>query len=146
MLGSWKPNEFPDLNKSNHKIKSDADVSYNCFSWAVNETSRRWEPTFGYYWPPSVPRQRTLEAFIKAYETKGYEVCKNADAEEGFEKIAIYADGSGKVTHAARQLKSGEWTSKMGDFEDIEHSSLKCLNGPCYGSPVAYMKRRRKEN
>jgi hypothetical protein len=141
MSGNWKPSDFPHLNKLNHKIKSDPDPSYNCLSWAAEEPSRRWDPTFGYYWPPGAPRQRTVEAFVKAFETKGCEVCKNADLEEEFEKIAIYADGSGIGTHVARQLKNGEWTSKIGDFQDIEHSSLKCLNGPCYGSPVAYMRR-----
>ena len=30
--------------------------------------------------------------------------------EPGFEKIALYADNSGKPTHAARQLDNGRWT------------------------------------
>ena len=54
-------------------------------------------------------------------------------------KIAIFgmkeSDGSVSPTHAARQLESGEWTSKLGkDFEDIPHTTLDALNGPVYGS------------
>jgi hypothetical protein len=146
MSGSWKKSDFPHLKESNHRITSDGDVSYNCLSWAASETSRRWDPTSGYYWPPGVPRQRTPEAFIKAYQTIGYIICNAAKLEAGFEKIAIYADSNGRGTHAARQLVTGKWTSKLGDLEDIEHSSLKSLTGPGYGSPVAYLKRKRQQD
>ena len=44
-------------------------------------------------------------------------------------------------THAARQLPDGKWTSKLGPFEDIKHSTLVCLKGPLYGEPDTYMKR-----
>ena len=141
MSRSWPPGEFPRLRKSNHTVRSDYDPSYNCLSWAAGETSRRWDPTPGYYWPPSAPRQRTKEAIIKAFETVGYSPCVDAKLEKEFEKIAIYARENGTCTHAARQLPSGKWTSKLGDCEDIEHTSLECLNGPAYGMPVAYLKR-----
>ncbi len=44
-----------------------------------------------------------------------------------FEKIAIYVDTDGVPTHAARQLPDGSWTSKLGDWEDIQHQTLEAL-------------------
>ena len=57
-------------------------------------------------------------------------------------KIAIYAHDDGQPTHAARQLPDGRWTSKMGHLEDIEHRVVDDVNGPQYGSPVRFMRRR----
>ena len=42
--------------------------------------------------------------------------------QDGYEKIAIYAL-DGEPTHAARQLDTGRWTSKLGKHEDIEHDT-----------------------
>ena len=42
--------------------------------------------------------------------------------------------------HAARQLPSGRWTSKLGFLEDIEHA-LHDLEGTEYGAVVLVMKR-----
>ena len=44
----------------------------------------------------------TLDAFIQAFQSIGYEVCASDNLESGFQKIAIYADSTGKPTHAAR--------------------------------------------
>lgn len=56
----------------------------------------------------------TLDAFIQAFQSIGYEVCASDNLEAGFQKLAIYADYTGKLTHAARQLLNGKWTSKLG--------------------------------
>jgi hypothetical protein len=135
MRGSWYPDEFPNLNESNHNIASEATPEYNCFSWAAGDTSRRWEPDSMnlYYWPPGVPREMTLDAFIRAYGAIGYEPCDTLEAEAGCERIVLYADSYETPTHAARQLPNGNWTSKLGDLEDIEHFELTCLEGPTYG-------------
>jgi hypothetical protein len=96
------------------------------------------------YWPPSAVRQETLTAFIEAYQTKGYTVCADEYLEQGYEKIAIFAKGprNDEPTHAAKQLSSGKWTSKLGQAEDIEHDTLSVVEGPVYGRAVIYMKRR----
>lgn len=143
MSGSWSPEDFPNLNESNHNKMSDATREYNCNSWAADDASRRWEPDSMniYYWPPGVPRELTMEAFIQAYRTIGYEMCDMAEVEVGFEKIVLYADSDKTPTHAAKQLPSGQWTSKLGDFEDIEHNTAACLQGPLYGKVSTYMKR-----
>jgi hypothetical protein len=64
------------------------------------------------------------------------------------EKIAIYGTGdSGREepTHAALQLASGQWTSKLGKCEDIIHNNLEDVNGPVYGRVIAFMARARVE-
>jgi hypothetical protein len=58
----------------------------------------------------------------------------------GYEKIAIYTKPDGRPTHAARQIDSDKWTSKMGQLEDIEHD-INSLSGDIYGEPLVYMKR-----
>jgi hypothetical protein len=51
-------------------------------------------------------------------------------------------------THAAKQLPSGEWNSKLGGWEEIKHKTLSCLNGTditgkriSYGKPIQILKR-----
>jgi hypothetical protein len=63
----------------------------------------------------------------------------------GFEKVAIFADELGEPRHAARQLGSGEWTSKLGDHVDIEHEDLDVVGGHLYGEPRMYLRRRVSE-
>lgn len=134
---------FPSLRSHGYSITSQATIEYNCIAWAAGDMGAWWWPdpmNLG-YWPPSIPRKETLEAFVKAYELLGYDICKDASHEEGFEKIAIYVDSNGKPTHAARQLSSGRWTSKLGELEDIEHTTLDGLYGPTYGSVAVFMRR-----
>jgi hypothetical protein len=82
-----------------------------------------------------------------AYQTIGFQPCFSPALEDGIEKIAVYAVdiGNGNLfpTHAALQLESGRWASKLGDLEDIQHSSAEDVNGPIYGRPVIYMQRDR---
>ena len=84
---------------------------------------------------------------MDAYSQLGYVECSNGELEAGSEKIAIYAtnSSSGQMpTHAARQLKNGSWTSKLGEFEDISHLGVGDVECPDYGSVVAFMIRPRK--
>ncbi len=94
------------------------------------------------YWPPSIPRETTISAFISAYATLGYEPCDSPELEDGLEKIALFVFG-GEPTHAARQLPNGLWTSKLGNEEDIEHV-LTAVEGPVYGQVHLYLKRIRR--
>jgi hypothetical protein len=82
-----------------------------------------------------------MEAYLAAFRSRGFEVCNDGSLEAGTEKIVIY-ELQGKPKHAARQLANGNWTSKMGDFEDVEHLELSCLGGPFYGEPSVYMARK----
>jgi tRNA threonylcarbamoyladenosine biosynthesis protein TsaE len=93
-----------------------------------------------FFWPPTVSREITLESFISAFQSLGYSVCEDDALEPGFEKVALFADEHRIPTHAARQLESGQWTSKLGQSEDIEHD-LRALEGAIYGSVTLSMKR-----
>jgi|HubBroStandDraft_4_1064222.scaffolds.fasta_scaffold875356_2 hypothetical protein len=141
MCPSWQPKELPNLKTSDYKETSKSTISYNCLAWAAEEPKRRWDPN-SYYWPLGVPREITKEAFISAFATKGYEVCADPYPELGFQKIAIYFDKEGDPTHAARQLENGLWTSKLGDYEDVEHKTLECMKD--YGEAAVYMRRPRQ--
>jgi len=56
-------------------------------------------------------------------------------------KIVLYGSGE-HVTHAARQLDSGRWTSKRGIFgDDIEHDSAEAIAGGEYYEILAYFSR-----
>lgn len=150
MPGSWSPTEFPNLNATNHNITSAADRRYNCIAWAAGENIRKWWPdrhNIG-FWPRGVPREETIQAFFQAYGTLGYQPCFSGALEDGVEKVAIYGvrnqDGTVSPTHASVQLLSGEWSSKLGDFEDISHSSADAVSGPLYGNVVYYLSRPRR--
>lgn len=136
------PGAFPLLDADNHRLTSPTSREYNCIGWAAGDTAAWWWPDAEEvgYWPAGVPRKETLAAFIQAFESLGYEPCNGAEVEEGFEKIAIYTRG-GTPTHAARQLPTGRWSSKLGIQEDIEHE-LGALNGPAYGTVVAVLRRQ----
>jgi len=130
--------------------RSPATPGYNCIAFAANEDFRWWWPIPEnlYYWPANTPKEETLEAFVKAFETLGYVVCDNDNLEHRFEKVAIYVDELGKPTHAARQLRNGKWISKLGNHIDVEHE-LNCLreyvqniDGTDYGTVAVVLKRQ----
>lgn len=79
------------------------------------------EPENPYYWVKGVPAELTIAAFIQAYGTLGFLPCESSEFEAGLEKIALYATPDGEPAHAARQLSTGKWTSKLGRWEDVEH-------------------------
>jgi hypothetical protein len=138
---------FPSPTASDYAITSPAAPDYNCIAWAADDTSRWWEPVPvplpSYYWPEGVSHELTLTSYMHAFESIGYHVCGDDHLEEGFEKIALYATADGLPTHAARQLASGEWTSKLGKSVDIRHRSLAALEGELYGQVACVMRRAR---
>lgn len=134
--------KLPGLSGADYRITSPATYAYNCIAWAAGETSRKWWPLPGYYWPEGAAMKETIAAFVNAFELRGYEIALNPDLEPGIEKIVIYVRDQ-KPTHAARQLEDGTWTSKLGDCEDIIHASLEDISGSDYGFPYISMWRRR---
>ncbi|MBY0526565.1 MAG: hypothetical protein K2R98_24430 [Gemmataceae bacterium] len=136
---------FPGLSGTDYRVTSPSDRKYNCIAWAASDTRRWWWPDpppgdEGYHWPSSVSNEETLVAFMAAFATLGYRPCAVEAIEPGWERIALYATANGAPTHAARQLPDGRWTSKLGRWQDIEHT-LRALEGEAYGSIVQIMKR-----
>lgn len=97
----------------------------------------QWASENGYR-PQS--RHRTVPSLRN--HSCGFERCQHGSLEPDMEKIAIYAAGY-SFRHVARQLPNGNWTSKLGRLEDIEHESLDAICGEEYGKVVIFMQRRR---
>lgn len=165
-LPKEREENFPYLTKDLYEVTGDETIDYNCIALAAGDKTRRWEPdpTGVYYWP-ILKREYTVECFIEMFESLGYQKCRCSLKKRLFEKVALYHDPVGCVefinattyhpevlpnspTHAAKQLKNGVWNSKLGDWEEIEHRTLKCLNGTditgkriSYGKPIQILKR-----
>jgi hypothetical protein len=122
--------------------KSDATADYNCIAWAVShEVQPIWpDDRKQLGWPEQIAREETLEAFISFFELCDFSVCQSGILERGFEKVAIYIR-NGLVTHVARQLPNGVWTSKMAQGPDAEHPTPETLCGDGYGLVSRYMRR-----
>jgi hypothetical protein len=147
-FGSWSLLELPNLTPSSCEITSSQDTLYNCIAWAAEDNQKNWwpDPMEIGYWPAGVPRTDTRGAFIQAFKTLGYEPCLDGALQPGMQKIAIFGIGQSGLevpTHAALQLESGEWTSKLGNLEDVRHRTLHAVNGPLYGKAICYLSRRR---
>jgi hypothetical protein len=137
---------WPNLLPSIYHKTSEIDVNYNCVAW-VNKIQTinidfsqddEGNPKLDPYYLTSYP-------YIEYFESLGFETCPDSSLEEGFEKIAIY-EKDGKFKHVARQLSNGNWTSKIGEFEDIEHYNLEAVEGHpyksmSYGRPTHFMRR-----
>jgi len=142
---------FPKISEQGFKVTSKIDVHYNCIAWAVGDTRRFWWPgvqgarSTPYYWPAGIPYAKTIEAFTLAFATEKYEPCATGDLEKGVEKVALFALASGEPRHAARQLKDGTWTSKMGEDVDVCHNALEGMSGAVYGQPVMFFRRKRSD-
>jgi len=130
---------FPRLLPGTFTEQSPVDNRYNCIAWAAEENSRWWWPSDFAYWPASVPREETLEAFKMAFRTLGYAPCPDEGFEEGFQKVAIFAIGN-TPTHAALQMKAETWASKLGRNVDIFHQ-LRAIGGGLYGEPILFLRK-----
>lgn len=142
---------LPGLASSRYEVTSDATNRYNCLAWALGDATRWWAPVDGQriYWPAEVPREWSLAAVQAVLRIEGFALCEDGAPFEGVEKVALYADEV-TMTHVARQLPNGRWTSKLGSDCDIEHE-LEALEGfdgspdaYRYGHIVAFMSRARR--
>ncbi len=142
---------FPHLKNRGYEITSNQGDRPNCIGWVLR-SSLYFDPvgvggTFlgGYYWPEGVRRDDTIEAWSELFALHQYQKCDHGDLEPDTEKIAIYAGPDGEAYHVARQLPSGEWTSKLNKLEDIQHRTLDALLGSEYVAVAKFMKRPRKD-
>ena len=138
-LSPEREGKFPFLRSAGYRKTSEEDDSYNCFAWAVDNSTEWWEPEG--IWPNDVPNALEIDSFIALYATYGYQPCISTELESGFNKIAIFMNSSGTPSHAARQQEDGTWASKLGDWEDIEHVTLEALEGDFYGQVHAILRK-----
>jgi hypothetical protein len=144
---------FPNLaTDKDFKVTSKYDVQYNCIAWAFQYYQDRWmqfdtRPRLDgvwYWWPPGVTVSPHINAYIEAFESIGFKKCNNGNLENGFVKIVLYVDHNNDCTHAARQRRSGLWTSKLGRGNDIQHGNPYVIEGNFYGKVHTFMKAPRK--
>jgi hypothetical protein len=140
---------FPNLAASGYSPKSEKSTAYNCIAYAAGDETRKWEGYHekGYYWPDGAKEGHSLDALVNAFEQLGYCICDHETLEASYEKVVLYVDKDGLWSHAAKQCPDGQWTSKLGNLEDIVHRMSQALAGPepAYGQVACYMKRRRLE-
>lgn len=143
MSAAQESQDFPRLTPENHRQTSPESLRYNCIAWATGDTAHWWQP--GVYWPgdsPVDPAEFGINSLVKLFKALGYQDGgMNVDLEPGIEKVALFAD-SQFYTHAARQLPTGRWTSKLGKAEDIEHDAPGDVAGGVYGEIVHVMSRQ----
>lgn len=141
-LTSW----FPLLeNDPNFEITSDCTPAYNCIGWALGMNDvwvGLYHPSnFAWaWWPEGVPCNEKKESLIALFGYFGFEITNDNKPEEGFDKVALYADDEG-WTHAARIISKNILHSKIGTAWDIHHSGGDIFAMTEYGSIYAYMKR-----
>ena len=94
-----------------------------------------------YYWPPKAPREYTIEAYEEAFATVGFVRCLDDSYDARVTRVALFAKGF-QPTHAARQVSPYEWTSKLGQGQDISHH-LTGVSGSTYGQPALFLFRKK---
>ena len=134
---------FPSLSNGSLVVTSPQTATYNCIAYAADDHNRWWwpDPDGICYWPPNAQRAVRIAAFQQAFELLGYKLTARHDVEEGKEKVAIFSK-NGAPSHAAKQLDSGLWSSKLGRLEDVSHSR-EGLQGDEYGEISIVMERKK---
>ena len=142
-LPSWNDvltGAFPNLATEGFEIVGQPSEQYNCIAYAAGDTSEWWWPDGINYWPPWATLTNRIESLQEAFSGQGYERCDDSNAEAGYHKVALY-ESHGEMRHAAAQIHTGRWRSKMGKGPVIEHHNTESLSGGVYGEPTVFMRR-----
>lgn len=132
---------LPKIKEAGYNVTSPESKKYNCIAWTIGRVDR-WIWPIRFFWPINIERNLKLSSFVDFYQSFGYSMSDDDKFEEGYDKIAIYINpDTERVTHAAKQIESGKWTSKLGPYKDIEHT-LDSLTGQDYGIIAIIMKRK----
>ena len=132
---------FPGLRYDlGFQITSPSNHDYNCIAWALGKDDCwMWpeEDAEGVTAWPGSSVDTDIQSLMEAFKRLGFEECDDECLEEGKLKIALYCyPGTTECTHAARQLANGLWTSKLGESNDIQHSTPYTIQGRLYGNVV----------
>jgi hypothetical protein len=136
---------FPRLLGGEYRLTSPRSKKYNCIAWAVGHANRWWQEPPDGYWPDGIPEDGSLKSAVRLFESLGFSCTDDPGYEQGAMKIAVYgkaAEGTILLwTHAARQLETGRWTSKIGALQDIVHDTPAALLGGEYGTHLQIMRK-----
>lgn len=120
--------EFPNVETA--RIIGEPTHDYNCFACAIGD-EERW------LWGPG--HTHDVDEFDGFFENHGATTTEHVlntdiEPEDGYEKVALWRDVDGDVTHFARQdHDDGKWISKAGAWYKIKHD-LTELDGSSYGN------------
>lgn len=136
---------FTNMNREGFAKTSEETPEYNCIAWAAGVSDEWWSDHElsgeQYKWPGTRMRGH-IKGLLKLFEGLGYMECgMDKSIEPGYSKVALYQDGDGLWTHAAKQLQDGRWTTKDGVNADITHAFPECVC-PHYGRVHCFMKRK----
>lgn len=152
MRAAYLEELFPRLKPGAYEITSPRSDAQNCIGYALR-ANLYFDPVVGgffiegYYWPPGIRADDSVEAWIQLFEMNQFRECTDGSLEADVEKIAIYVGEDGDASHCARQLPSGQWTSKLNKLEDIRHDNLAdLLSPPAYAAVVKFMSRPRRDD
>jgi hypothetical protein len=135
--------KWPHLQLNNNfTFTSLRTWDYNCIAWVLN-INDDWLQ-FEYNENGDIRPDRFPATYINFFKSHGFFECNNGNLEDNTEKICIYTDADGLLTHVSLQLANGQWISKMGDYEDIKHENEAVISGGLYGNYRSYMKRIRR--
>ena len=126
-------NDFPGSLTSPFLVTSPQSRAYNCIAYAYGDLSRAYWPSKTFYWPNHIVRSEHLNSFIDLFNSIGYVLCDNGILEPGFEKVAIFGLNQNTTKHAAKQLLTGQWSSKLGANYDVSHN-IQSMEGGIYRS------------
>ena len=135
--------DFPRLDREDFQVISPASNEYNCIAYAAGDTSQWWSDELQYYWPTTVARNPSITGLENLFKWLGFKKCHSPRLEADYQKVALYAS-KGLWTHAALQMATGHWRSKLGPEELIEHESPLSVTGDLYGNVYLYMRRMRQ--
>ena len=75
-LEPYKEVFFPNLNRGEYRVTSEASTRYNCIAWAAGVNTNWWwpdpDPDGNTYWPDLAPSEETLASFRIVFESLGY--------------------------------------------------------------------------
>jgi hypothetical protein len=140
-----KKKYFPNLTKDNFHKTSEETIDYNCVAWVHGRQDEPIDLSMDDEGEPIPGFDTSITPYIDYFKKFEFNQCEDGNLVEGIEKIALYEGRENYFEHVARQLENGNWTSKIGEFEDIEHYTLEALSNPTnYGQVVFFMERKRK--
>jgi hypothetical protein len=122
--------KWPKLRADNYSHTSDATGRYNCIAFANNRDNKWWQAgLYGgrYEWPSGI--SDTTDGWVEMFTRQGYRPTDNRKVEAGIEKVAIYVGLDDLLPSHVAKSDGRAWKSKLGRYQDIEHSSLDLLEG-----------------
>jgi len=127
------------------RIPNSKEYNYVASTFEIDTTAIWPKGTDGWIplpfppWPAELPRKLETPIFTEFFAKYGeYDVGSPGPDDEG---IAIYTTAI-EVSHVARKVARGPWTSKLGEDAAIAHRTLQAIEGGAYKNVDLLMRRK----